>query len=161
MNVSPLTKQITITKDDETREFSYDYVFDENSTQTEVFNEIGAPLVSHVLHGYNSTIFAYGQVCVYILYDKTLTCDKTGAGKSFTMTGVSSPSECRGLIPRSVEHLFDSLKDCDNDEMSSLIRISLLEIYLNQITGDKARYCSSFAKYPFHQTCCRIPSVKN
>lgn len=38
-----------------------------------------------VTEGYNGTIFAYGQ---------------TGAGKSFSMQGISDPPSQRGIIPR-------------------------------------------------------------
>lgn len=38
-----------------------------------------------VTEGYNGTIFAYGQ---------------TGAGKSFSMQGISDPATQRGIIPR-------------------------------------------------------------
>jgi hypothetical protein len=62
VNTSPASRQITVTQEDKTREFEFDVVFDEASTQAQIYNEIGAPAVSNVVHGYNSTIFAYGQV---------------------------------------------------------------------------------------------------
>jgi kinesin family protein 3/17 len=47
-----------------------------------------------VLEGYNATIFAYGQ---------------TGTGKTYTMEGFkySNTDPSRGIIPRSVEEIFD------------------------------------------------------
>jgi hypothetical protein len=48
--------------------------------------------------GYNCCIFAYGQ---------------TGAGKTFTMMGVNYEDtnyfELRGLIPRTLEYLFECI----------------------------------------------------
>ncbi len=45
-------------------------VYDDNSLQRVVYDEIAYPLVESVIEGYNGTIFAYGQ---------------TGCGKTFTM----------------------------------------------------------------------------
>ena len=70
---------------------TFDQVFDEESTQQEVFESVGKPLCEHALAGYNTTIFAYGQ---------------TGAGKTHTVHGPTSPAEARGLVPRVMEHLF-------------------------------------------------------
>lgn len=40
------------------REFLYDYAFDHNSSQHEVFEKIANPILSDVLLGFNGTIFA-------------------------------------------------------------------------------------------------------
>jgi hypothetical protein len=47
--------------------------------------------VLSVLQGYNATIIAYGQ---------------TGTGKTYTMEGVHNDEEQRGIIPRSIEEIF-------------------------------------------------------
>ena len=52
------------------KSYSYDAVFDWNSTQEGIFNETASPIVDSVLDGYNGTVFAYGQ---------------TGTGKTHTM----------------------------------------------------------------------------
>jgi len=54
--------------------FTFDYVFDLNSTQDEVFQPLGEDLLSSAFEGYNGCLFAYGQ---------------TGSGKSYTMLGSS------------------------------------------------------------------------
>jgi hypothetical protein len=46
----------------EPKRFTFDAVYDENSTQRAVYDETGYPLVEAVLSGYNGTMFAYGQV---------------------------------------------------------------------------------------------------
>ena len=58
--------------DDQGRVFTYDAVYDPNSTQKLVYDESAFPLVESVVKGYNGTIFAYGQ---------------TGCGKTHTMIG--------------------------------------------------------------------------
>ena len=50
--------QIIIGKD---RAFAFDYVFGEESSQEQVFEEACAPLVQRCFQGYNATVFAYGQ----------------------------------------------------------------------------------------------------
>ena len=53
---------IVVTNDDQqTIPFTFDRVFDMNSTQKEVFEDTTMPLISDVLTGYNATCFAYGQ----------------------------------------------------------------------------------------------------
>jgi hypothetical protein len=64
------------------REFNFDYTYDDDSIQSDVYQNLGAPLLDKAFGGWNGTIFAYGQ---------------TGAGKSFSMTGSSSMP---GIIPQ-------------------------------------------------------------
>jgi len=54
------------------QEFTYDNVFDETSTNLEVFNSSLSTLIPNLFEGYNVTCMAYGI---------------TGAGKTFTMLG--------------------------------------------------------------------------
>lgn len=49
-------------EDMEPKRFTFDAVYDDNSTQRAVYDETGYPLVEAVLQGYNGTMFAYGQV---------------------------------------------------------------------------------------------------
>lgn len=66
--------------------FNFNRIFDQSSTQQDLFNELDIPsMIGKVLDGYHSTIFAYGQ---------------TGSGKTFTIEG---PENNPGLIVRSVE----------------------------------------------------------
>jgi kinesin family protein 3/17 len=73
------------------KNFTYDAVYDWNSTQRAVYDQSAFPLVESVLEGYNGTIFAYGQ---------------TGCGKSHTMMGYKSSPEDRGIIPNAFYHIF-------------------------------------------------------
>lgn len=54
------------------RIYYFDAVFDCGSNQKEVYDQVCKPIVDSVLEGYNGTIFAYGQ---------------TGTGKTYTMEG--------------------------------------------------------------------------
>ena len=42
------------------RAFTFDAVYDQDSTQRSVYDEGAFPLVESVMFGYNGTIFAYG-----------------------------------------------------------------------------------------------------
>ena len=53
------------------------------------------------MSGYNGTIFAYGQ---------------TGTGKTFTMMGVPTSVELRGVIPNSFQHIFDRITTATNSK---------------------------------------------
>ena len=57
-----------------------------------------------VLEGYNGTVFAYGQ---------------TGTGKTFTMEGVRSNPELKGIIPNSFAHIFRNVHQIDSEFHSS------------------------------------------
>ena len=93
--------------------FQFDKIFGISSHQQEIFNTVCRPQVDHVLCGYNACCFAYGQ---------------TGSGKTYSMFGEEGSEEFRGMIPRSVEYLFQTLASKD-DAMGYTISCSFLEIY--------------------------------
>ncbi|XP_066908565.1 kinesin-like protein KIF3A isoform X2 [Halyomorpha halys] len=97
--------------------FTYDIVFDIDSKQMDVYNETARPIVEKVLQGYNGTIFAYGQ---------------TGTGKTFTMEGVNTEPELRGVIPNSFAHLFGQIAK-SSEETKFLVRVSYYEIYNEEV----------------------------
>lgn len=68
--------------------FLYDFVFDMDSTQDEVFEKVGQPVLNNILDGFHGTIMAYGQ---------------TSSGKTHTMQGYDlNEKDNRGLMPRIV-----------------------------------------------------------
>jgi hypothetical protein len=83
-----------------------------SSKQKDVYEQTARALVDSVLEGFNGTIFAYGQ---------------TGTGKTFTMEGIRSQPDLRGIIPSSFAHIFDSISR--NTSSQFLVRASYLEIY--------------------------------
>ncbi|EDO45950.1 predicted protein [Nematostella vectensis] len=95
--------------------FEMDRVFQPQSTQVEVFEEV-KPLVISCVDGYNVCIFAYGQ---------------TGSGKTFTMEGpVSNP----GINQRALQHLFTETADRGVD-WDYQVTVSVMEIY-NEMLRD-------------------------
>ncbi|CDW79952.1 UNKNOWN [Stylonychia lemnae] len=107
----PQRKCIQIRKDfNERKTFQLDSLMDPNITQSDVFNQVAS-----VLEGFNGTIFTYGQ---------------TGTGKTHTMVGSYVPisNEQRGIIPRSLEYLFQRIKDDEGSQNTYDISIQdLLE----------------------------------
>jgi chromosomal replication initiation ATPase DnaA len=75
---------------DNTKSFTFDTVFREESQQSLVYEKTAFRLVESVLEGYNGTIFAYGQ---------------TGCGKTHSMVGKLDDQHLHGLIPRSFTHV--------------------------------------------------------
>ena len=102
--------------------FTFDEVFDINTSQDEVFNISAKPAVISVLEGYNSTIFAYGQ---------------TGTGKTFTMEGFTynNMDNKRGIIPRTIECIFSYIESNSNKDTKFIIRAAYLQIY-NEMISD-------------------------
>ncbi|XP_073814043.1 non-claret disjunctional [Musca autumnalis] len=96
--------------------FTFDQVFHPSSGQESIF-EMVSPLIQSALDGYNICIFAYGQ---------------TGSGKTYTMDGVTSNP---GVIPRTVDLLFDSIKNYRNLGWDYEIKVTFLEIY-NEVLYD-------------------------
>ena len=91
------------------KQFEFDAVFGEKSTQAEVFAQIVA-LVTSVLDGYACCLFAYGQ---------------TGAGKTHTMMGSAKEP---GMNLRSLKELF-RLREERREDVSYEISVSFYEIY--------------------------------
>ena len=108
------------TKNDiSTLKFSFDNILPPTSTQLQTFDTIGKPLINNVLDGYNATILTFGR---------------TGSGKSYTMFGDANYSNLDeiGLIPRSLDYLFESLEN--KKTISSFnVTISIIEIYQEQL----------------------------
>lgn len=98
--------------------FTYDRVFPTNARQHEVFDYSIRSTVDDVLAGYNGTVFAYGQ---------------TGSGKTYTMMGADiADQEAKGVIPRIVEQIFDSIIRSDAS-IEFTVKVSYMEIYMEKI----------------------------
>lgn len=84
--------------------FKFDYVYDQNSSQEEVYEHTAKLSVLSSLEGYNATVLAYGQ---------------TGTGKTHTMEGFqfSGQHPDRGIIPRSMEQIFKHIENCPDDKV--------------------------------------------
>ncbi|XP_073026079.1 kinesin-like protein KIN-14N isoform X2 [Primulina eburnea] len=93
--------------------FSYDKVFMPDASQEDVFVEI-SQLVQSALDGYKVCIFAYGQ---------------TGSGKTYTMMGTPGIPDHKGLIPRSLEQVFETRQILQSQGWKYEMQVSMLEIY--------------------------------
>ena len=90
--------------------FGFDRVFDENTSQAEVYEATTKNLLDSVLDGYNATVFAYGA---------------TGCGKTHTITGtIQQP----GVIFMTMQELFERITE-RSEEKHTDISLSYLEIY--------------------------------
>ncbi|VEU20677.1 DEKNAAC101643 [Brettanomyces naardenensis] len=101
-----------------TLDFSFDMVFDQHSTNSEIFEEI-SQLVQSSLDGHNVCIFAYGQ---------------TGSGKTYTMSNKDD-----GMIPRSVKLIFERIEEVRQIGWKYEVTGQFLEIYgdnINDLMAD-------------------------
>ncbi|CAJ0915490.1 unnamed protein product [Ranitomeya imitator] len=89
-------------------------VFHSHETTAQVYQEVAVPIIRSALHGYNGTIFAYGQ---------------TSSGKTYTMMG--APNNL-GIIPQAVGEVFKIIQEIPNREF--LLRVSYMEIYNESVT---------------------------
>uniref|UniRef100_A0A3Q1MF40 Kinesin family member 21B n=1 Tax=Bos taurus TaxID=9913 RepID=A0A3Q1MF40_BOVIN len=95
-SVTPGEPQVLLGKD---KAFTYDFVFDLDTWQEQIYSTCVSKLVEGCFEGYNATVLAYGQ---------------TGAGKTYTMgTGfdVATAEEEQGIIPRAIAHLFGGIAE--------------------------------------------------
>ncbi|XP_010938125.1 kinesin-like protein KIN-14B isoform X2 [Elaeis guineensis] len=97
--------------ENKSKQYSFDKVFHQQSTQEEVFSEI-EPVIKSALDGYNVCIFAYGQ---------------TGTGKTYTMEG---RPDNPGAVPRGIEKLFEQASESN---FRFLFSFSMLEIYMGNL----------------------------
>ncbi|KDO35738.1 hypothetical protein SPRG_18884 [Saprolegnia parasitica CBS 223.65] len=109
--------------------FEFDHVFTPSSSQTDVFEQTKALVVS-AMDGFNVCIFAYGQ---------------TGSGKTHTMEG---PDSDRGVNFRAMQELFRVRDDrLSAGTMECDMKLSILEVYNETIvdllddtsTGDERK----------------------
>lgn len=119
------------------KQFTFDRVFHETSTQEEVFSEI-SQLVQSALDGYRVCIFAYGQ---------------TGSGKTHTIIGSENDL---GMVPRSIQQIFDRAERLSKDRWQFEFRASFLEIYNEKIAD---LLCKN-SRLPSKQGNCAALKVK-
>ncbi|KAM3140197.1 hypothetical protein pb186bvf_007750 [Paramecium bursaria] len=105
--------------------FSFDYVYDQDNSQEEVYENTAKHSVQSALQGFNATIMAYGQ---------------TGTGKTYTMEGFkyNCHDPQRGIVPRSIEEIFRFIGNSSNEMTTFMVRASYLQIY-NEVISDLLR----------------------
>uniref|UniRef100_A0A7N2MHA9 Kinesin-like protein n=1 Tax=Quercus lobata TaxID=97700 RepID=A0A7N2MHA9_QUELO len=92
--------------------FTVDERFSEDASQEDIYKEI-SPLVQTAHDGFKVSIFAYGQ---------------TGSGKTHTMVGSQEDFEQRGLIPRSLEQVFDTGQFHKKSGWTYKVEVSMVEL---------------------------------
>lgn len=102
-------------ENEKTKLFTFDAVYDWNSTQQSIYDETVRTLVSSVLEGYNGCVFAYGQ---------------TGTGKTYTMEGTKD-LEGEGIVPRAFKQIWAHINRTKGIEF--LVTVRYLEIYMEEI----------------------------
>lgn len=97
--------------------FNFDRVFDWSHTQEDVFRYSAESIVTDIMKGYNGTICAYGQ---------------SGSGKTHTMMGDMEKQDLKGLTPRIVESIFDTIQNSSAD-LEFIVKVCYMEIYQERI----------------------------
>eukprot|EP00298_Acanthocystis_sp_HF-20_P017398 c21739_g7_i2.p1 GENE.c21739_g7_i2~~c21739_g7_i2.p1 ORF type:complete len:874 (+),score=447.06 c21739_g7_i2:188-2809(+) len=117
------TTDTTVTvnkKDDKGNDivFGMTRVFNMESTQEDLYENVAAHAMRELFNGYNSTIFAYGQ---------------TGSGKSWTMFGDRENLALRGLVPRCSEQIFQTILTGKGGGAEFTISCSYVEVYQEKL----------------------------
>lgn len=95
------------------KEYTFDRIFGEETTQAQLYEQTAMPLVSELLNGFNCTMMAYGQ---------------TGSGKSFSMMGNLEQDDQAGVIPRMICDIFARLANTE-----ATVDCSYVEIYMEKV----------------------------
>lgn len=88
------------------KDYRFDKVFDEETSQTAIYTEAVSPLVRHVMDGYDSLFFTMGS---------------SGSGKSYTVFG---DAQEKGMIQMALETIFSEFKE---------VKIAMTEIYNDKV----------------------------
>lgn len=106
-----------------------------SKTNLWVFRSTALPLVESFLQGHNGLLFAYGI---------------TNAGKTYTITGKTNDTEEKGILPRMLDVIFNSINPQENQikngdgvvakvpmdpNMTHWIWLTYYEIYNDKIIG--------------------------
>lgn len=84
--------------------------------QSNLFDDLGEPLLDNAFQGYNNCIFAYGQ---------------TGSGKSYSMMGYGKEV---GIIPQICQEMFRRIDKIQEDKTTKCtVEVSYLEIYNERV----------------------------
>ncbi|XP_078587891.1 kinesin-like protein KIF18A [Branchiostoma floridae x Branchiostoma japonicum] len=99
-----------LTRKNKDLKFIFDRVFNDMTSQQEVYESTTKVIVDGVLNGYNCSVFAYGA---------------TGAGKTFTMLG--SPQK-PGVIFLTMMDLYQRIDQMQSEKICD-VAVSYLEVY--------------------------------
>ncbi|CAG2223935.1 Kinesin heavy chain,Kinesin-like protein KIN-14Q,Kinesin-like protein KIN-14S,Kinesin-like protein KIF17,Kinesin-like protein KIN-14E,Kinesin-like protein KIN-14D,Kinesin-II 85 kDa subunit,Kinesin-like protein KIN-14F,Carboxy-terminal kinesin 2,Kinesin-like protein KIN-14H,Kinesin-like protein KIN-14A,Kinesin-1 heavy chain,Kinesin-like protein 3,Kinesin-like protein KIF13B,Kinesin-like protein KIN-14L,Kinesin-related protein 7,Kinesin-like protein KIN-14R,Kinesin-like protein KIN-14I,Kinesin-like protein K len=97
------------------KDFQFDQIFMEDSTQEKIFEDTNN-LVQSAVDGYNVCIFAYGQ---------------TGSGKTFTMIG-DKDQNFPGIAPRAFNRIFDLINELKS-KSDITVTAYMMELYNDKL----------------------------
>ncbi|XP_023215681.1 kinesin-like protein KIF12 isoform X2 [Centruroides sculpturatus] len=105
----------------QTRVFTYNVVFEPEASQNDVFEYCGIKkMIDMALDGFACTVLAYGQ---------------TGAGKTYTLTGVQcdgrTGEKVQGVVQMAFDYLFEQVEL--RRELNYIVQASYLEVYKEQV----------------------------
>lgn len=120
--------------------FSFDRVFSPSVPQISFFSSTTLPLVQSLLQGQNGLMFAYGV---------------SNSGKTYTIAGGRDVADERGVLPRSIDVVFNSIKGLEVQQ-----RVSHNH---GRTYGAKNFSCAAEAwqmlRFAMRRTSCAPPSV--
>ncbi|CAM9010409.1 unnamed protein product [Wickerhamomyces anomalus] len=96
-------------------DFKFDHVFHPSVSNYEVYDKVVKNLIKSLMDGYNATVFAYGM---------------TGSGKTYSMSGIKGEP---GVIPLSINEIFNHIENADKEIYKHELKVSYLEIYNEKI----------------------------
>ena len=101
------------------KRFKFNKVFDQNSTELEIFENTAVPLIDHCLQGYHGVYFVYGQ---------------TGTGKTHTMGTIDKLNPySEGIIPNTLKYLFQYMDQNSSKFYKCRIHLSLYQVYMDNV----------------------------
>ncbi|KAF2415537.1 kinesin-domain-containing protein [Tothia fuscella] len=106
--------------DAELYSFQFNSVYEQETTQQELFDNEVSPTVKHLFNGLDVTLFAYGV---------------TGTGKTHTMRGGKTLAD-RGVIPRLLSAIYRRCRKVEKDSQGDSkveVAMSYYEIYNDRV----------------------------
>lgn len=108
--------KIVIKNNDEKNSFIFNNILDSKSNQLDTYEKTSKNIIESVFLGYTGAIITYGQ---------------TGSGKTHTMIGEMNGNIKKGIIPRSLENIFEKIK-LDKKHKYNLF-VSKIQIYMENV----------------------------
>jgi len=98
------------------KKFCFDETFNEHTSQVDVYNALIQENIQKAFEGNNFSVFTIGQ---------------SGSGKSHTLVGNARSrgvGESRGIIPRAMEQMLDTIKTVRTRENSFQLKVSIFRV---------------------------------
>lgn len=104
-------------RDETSKAYNMDGFFEGSATQADVYDACARRVVELAARGHEGTLIAYGQ---------------TGSGKTWTMRGGSGDE--RGILPRTLEALFEARRTQHKDGARVSLSLSYVQLYCEVLT---------------------------